>query len=57
MIEEPHVVVLALERLDLPLDEVVEGVECRLDLLWDLEVHRYLHQGSEHAPAVRCPTP
>ena len=47
MIEEAYVVVLPLERLDLPLDEVVEGVQRRLDLLWDLEVHLCLHPAGE----------
>ncbi len=39
VVEEPDVVVLALQGLDLSLDEGIEFVEQGLDFLWDIEVH------------------
>src|SRR5262249_29684451 len=39
VVEEADVVVLLLERLDLPLDEVVELVEVVGEILGQLEVH------------------
>ena len=49
VVEEPHVVVLLLERDDLGFDERVEVVERRLDLGWDGEVHRR-NLGGRHGP-------
>jgi len=49
VIEEPHVVVGLLERLDLLLDEGVELGEVGADLCGDLEVHG-------RSPFVRRPT-
>lgn len=40
MVEEPDVVVLTFERLDLILDELVESIEQVLDVSGDIEVHR-----------------
>ena len=39
VIEEPDVVVLLLERLDLALDEVVQLPEVGDEIRWEVEVH------------------
>ena len=39
MVEEPDVVVPGLERLDLPLDEIVQGFQIRRELRREIEIH------------------
>jgi hypothetical protein len=43
VVEEALVIVLRLQRLDLVLDELVEHDEIVGDVLWDVEVHDFLH--------------
>src|SRR3989475_1613556 len=53
VIEETEVVILLLQRLDLRLDKVIEVLQQRLDVLWDLEVHQATPYSASFGLATR----
>src|SRR5436189_2703607 len=53
VIEETDVVVPLLQRLDLRLDKVIEVLQQRLDVLWDIKVHGVAPYGTSFGLATR----